>query len=220
MRDMGWLILGVLTAAMGIFMASHHFMSNGFEKSFRKEIATMRSVVDDMLDNTKNRLFQEVCLLSDSRELEKAFAAKDSATLMLFARNAMERCKASFATIVDAEGNVLARGHSDKSGDNIAESTIMKSALSGKGVVDIVKLRNNGLSVGAASPIFINGKLVGAILFGEALRLHAFVDEVKRVTGLEMTVFENDIRLSTTIIRDGKRAVGTSLNNPEVADIS
>ncbi|MBO4313735.1 MAG: diguanylate cyclase [Desulfovibrio sp.] len=219
MRDMGWLVVTVIAAAMGIFMASHHFMSEGFEQSFRKEIATMRSVVDDILANTKTRLYQEAILLSDTRELENAFFSLDPVKLTRFATNAMENCRANFATIVDAKGNVMARGHSGRRGDNISESPLIKSALAGNSVVDIVKLTNNGLSVAAAAPIVVDGTIVGAVMFGERLRENAFVDEVKRVTGLEMSVFEKDVRISTTIIRDGKRAIGTSLNNPEVADM-
>ena len=219
MRDMGGRVITVVVAAMGIFMASHHFMAEGFEQSFRKQILSMRSVVDDILENTKLRLFQEAYLLSDTRELENAFYALDPAKLTRFAMNAMERCRANFATIVDAKGNVMARGHSNKRGDNIAESPLIKRALAGKSVIDIVKLTNNGLSVAAAAPIMMNGSIVGAVMFGESLCKNGFVDEVKRVTGLEMTVFENDVRISTTIIRDGKRAIGTLLDNPEVADM-
>ncbi|MBQ7585687.1 MAG: diguanylate cyclase, partial [Desulfovibrionaceae bacterium] len=92
------------------------------------------------------------------------------------------------------------------------------SALQGRSEVDIVRLKNNGLSIAAASPIILKGELVGAVLIGESLKRHAFVDEVKRVTGLEMTVFDRDVRISTTIIRQGKRAVGTLLDNPMVSE--
>ena len=217
-RDMACLILGVLAAAMGIFMVCQHFMTNGFEESFKKEMATMHKVVEDILHHTKTRLYQEAILLSDSRELEAAFQKKDHSTMAKFAKNAMDNCKASFATIVDAQGTVLARGHSDKYGDNIANSTVMKSALNGNGKADLVLFKNNGLSVGAAAPITINGELVGAIMFGEAFKENVFVDEVKRVTGLEMSIFDKDRRIATTIIRDGKRAIHTLLNNPIIAE--
>ncbi|MBO4300592.1 MAG: diguanylate cyclase [Desulfovibrio sp.] len=218
MRSMCWLVLGVLVAALGIFLTSQHFMADGFEQSFRKEIDTFRNVVDDIFANTKTRLSQEANLLSDSRKLEKAFLSNDRNVMSQFAKKAMERCKATFATIIDVKGTVLARGHIDKHGDTIPMTSVIRDALDGKDVVDIVNPGKGNLGVCAASPIVIEGNIVGAILFGELFAHHAFVDEVKRVTGLEMTVFEKDERISTTIIRDGKRAVGTKLNNPEVAD--
>nr|MCR4667367.1 cache domain-containing protein [Desulfovibrio sp.] len=45
---------------------------------------------------------------------------------------------------------------------------------------------------------------------------HAFVDEIKKITGMDMTIFQGDTRLSTTIQNNGNRATGTQLNNPAV----
>ena len=214
---MASLIAAVLLAALGIFLASNYFMRASFTEHFQKDMHTMRKVVDDDLANIKDRLFQEVTLLARSEELQQAYRAGDAQRLAAEAKSAMERFRASFATFTDADGTVLARGYSGKRGDNIADSTVMRRALGGKAAVDVLRLKNNGLSVGAAAPVVIDGNIVGAVLFGDAFRTHALVDEIKRVPDLELTVFDNDVRLSTTIIRDGERAVGTKLDNPEIA---
>ncbi len=214
---MGSLIAAVLLAALGIFLASNYFMRASFTEHFQKDMHTMRRVVDDDLANIKDRLFQEVTLLARSEELQQAYRAGDAQRLAAEAKSAMERFRASFATFTDADGTVLARGYSEKRGDSIADSAVMRAALGGKAAVDVLRLKNNGLSVGAAAPVVIDGNIVGAVLFGDAFRTHAFVDEIKRVTDLEMTVFDNDERISTTIIREGERAVGTRLDNPEIA---
>ena len=213
---MGWLILAILLASLAIFFASSYFMDKGFEEHFQKDMATMRQVVDNDLDNLKDRLLQEVVMLSRSEDLEKGFRDGDPALLTKMARDAKDRFHASFATICNARGDVLARGHSNKVGDNIAQSTVMTQALNGNPMVDVVRLRNNGLSVAAAAPVFIDGQLVGTLLFGEAFRTHTYVDRIKHATNLEMTVFDHDMRLSTTLMRQGMRAVGTRLDNPEV----
>ena len=216
LRKMGWLIVAILIASLGIFFASNHFMQTGFDEHIQKDLETMRQVVDDDLANLKERRLQDAIVLTGSVELLEAFRANDPLLMAAFARSVKERFKASFSTITDAEGTVLARGYSDKRGDNIAESAVMKKALKGEAGVDVVKLRNNGLSIAAAAPIVIENKLAGVLLFGDAFKTHAFVDEIKRVTNLEMTVFDHDVRLSTSIMRDGQRAVGTHLDNPEV----
>ena len=219
-RNMVMLILGILIAALTIFFASNYFMHEGFERHIKKDMETMRNVVDDDLANLKDRLFQEVLMLAQANELINAFRSKDHLLLASVAKSAKERFRASFATIVDAQGTVLARGYWDKRGDNIANSQVVLDALKGNANVDVVKLKNNGLSVGAAAPVYIDGQLVGAILFGEAFRTNSFVDEIKRTTGLEMTVFDTDVRISTTIMREGERAVGTYLENDNVrADV-
>ncbi|MBQ7617257.1 MAG: diguanylate cyclase, partial [Desulfovibrio sp.] len=178
--------------------------------------SAMRSVVKDSLKDTMLRLLQETNILSDSRELELAFVLHDYQAMKNFAKRAMQRCKANFATIVDAKGVVLARGHSAKTGDNIADRAIIQKALAGQSVVDVVMLLNNGLSLGAASPVYLNSEVVGAVLFGDSFKTNAFVDEIKKVTGLEMTVFDQTTRLSTTIMRHGERMIGTKLENPKI----
>ncbi|MBQ9407726.1 MAG: diguanylate cyclase [Desulfovibrio sp.] len=219
-RSMTLLILGVLIASLSIFLISHHFMSQGFDRSFRRELAIFRHVVDDIVGHAKTRLFQEANLLSDSHELEQAFLSADHTILTQFAHKAMAQCKANFATIVDARGVVLARGHSERHGDVIPMSSVMRDALAGKSAVDIVRPSTGdiGLSLAAAAPIRQNGTLAGALLFGEQLAKHSFVDEVQRVTGLEMTVFDRNVRISTTIMHKGGRALGTQLENTHILD--
>ncbi|MBO4300713.1 MAG: diguanylate cyclase [Desulfovibrio sp.] len=214
-RSMSWLVAGIILASLAIFFSSNYFMHEGFEARVRGELETMRNVVDDYLSNIRLRLAHEASLLAESEKLRQALAGRDYTALKSFAQKAMFGANASFATIVDEHGIVLARGHSDVKGDDISESSVMKKALVGESVVDLVRLKNNGLSAAAAVPVFVSGYQVGVLLFGEAFRTHSFVDEVKKVTNLEMTIFDGDERLSTTIIRDGKRAIGTRLESLE-----
>ncbi|MCR4666236.1 MAG: diguanylate cyclase [Desulfovibrio sp.] len=215
-RDMASLILGVLAASMAIFFVSQHFMSEGFEKEFHKEMITMRAVVDEFFINTRKHLYQEALLISDSSELEKALMNKNIDRLTAFANTAVNRSKASFAVILDAEGAVLVRAHAEKLGDDIREIPIVQDALSGNSTVDVARFPGSGLSVAAASPIVVNNKVSGVILFGISFKDNEFVDEIQRITNLEMTIFDHDKRISTTIIRDGKRAINTRLDNPEI----
>lgn len=215
-RNMSWLIIAILIAALAIFFASNHFMHTGFDRHIQRDLETMRQVVDDNLANLKEQRLQDVIMLTGSEELMQAFRANDHLLMAAFAKSTKERFKASFATITDAEGTVLARGYWDKRGDNISDSSVMQQALKGEPAVDVVRLRNNGLSVAAAAPVIIDGKHVGVLMFGDAFHTHAFVDEIKRTTHLEMTVFDHDVRLSTSIMREGQRAVGTHLDNQAV----
>ncbi|HUL29101.1 MAG TPA: cache domain-containing protein, partial [Thermodesulfobacteriota bacterium] len=47
---------------------------------------------------------------------------------------------------------------------------------------------------------------------------NSFVDGVKKKFGVECTIFYNDTRVCTTITREGKRAIGTKMDNPEVIE--
>jgi methyl-accepting chemotaxis protein len=53
---------------------------------------------------------------------------------------------------------------------------------------------------------------------GFDLSSEAFVDEIKSKYGMECTIFQGDLRIATTILKDGKRAVDTKMDNPLVIE--
>lgn len=216
LKHMAGLVAGVVIASLGIFLVSDHFMREGFEGRIAKELETARHIVDEHVALARKRLAHEAFLLADSDTLKKALAGRDYEALHGFAQRAMYNADASFATITDEHGFVLARGRGENKGDDISDSEIMRKAIDGNASVDIARLRNNGLSVAAAVPVFVGGIQVGVLLFGDAFRTNALVDSVKRIASLEATVFEGDKRISTTIERNGKRISGSRLDTAAV----
>ncbi len=210
------LICSILIGALAIFFTSRNFMHDGFNHTIHSELQTVRRVVDDTYANTKKALLQEAKMLVTFRALIDPLKAKDINAVTAFAKKAMLQCEADFVMILDAKGSVVARGHDNAIGDNFSEYDIVRHALGGQPFTEAVDLKKSGLSVGACAPIRDDGNLLGALLVGRAFKSHAFVDEVKKVTGMEMTIFDHDTRISTTISNGGKRAVGTQLNNPKV----
>ncbi|MBP1745951.1 MAG: methyl-accepting chemotaxis protein [Deltaproteobacteria bacterium] len=41
---------------------------------------------------------------------------------------------------------------------------------------------------------------------------------MKKELGVECTIFHNDMRVSTTILKDGQRVMGTKMDNPQVLE--
>ena len=218
---LGWILTGLFVilaaATVGTFFVTHHFMHEGFEEYSHLQMNTSRRMVDDYVRIAKESMRKELRLISKMEEIRDAFATKNKEQMRRIAIDIMEQSHATFATLTDPEGNVLARALSDSSGDNIANTELMKSALLGEYSVDIVRLKNNGLSIAAAAPVYDKGKIVGGILFGNALKTNVFVNDIKRVTSLEMTVFDETVRIATTLTRDGRRATGTKIENADIA---
>ncbi len=206
----------VLITAAAVFAVSRHHMHDGFETTLSKQVDVSHNVVNESFDATKRRLLAEVPLFAESGEGIEAFRTQDFAQLKKFAQHVKSSAEAGFVTLTDAKGTVIARAGSDKRGDSIAGNALVSVAMQGTVKGDLVRMANNGLSIGAAAPVFIDGKVAGTILLGEGFRTHAFVDKVKSITGLEVTVFDIDTRLSTTLQNEKGRAVGTKLNNPQI----
>lgn len=215
-KSTAFLVICVLIGAMTIFLTSREFVQDGFDRSFHKELLTIRKIVDDTYANQKKMLLREAEILSNMVTLKEAFKSADPAALKRFAEKHRQGCGVNFLMILDKKGTVVARGHSSKSGDSYADMDIVKNGLAGRAFSEAVPMKAGGLSVAATAPVFIDGQQVGAILLGNTFSSHAFVDEIKTVTGLEMTIFSEATRISTSIMNNGARAVGTTLDNQEI----
>ena len=206
----------VLIGAFCIFLVSRYYLHDGFEDSLNEQVITMHNVVDGQYESIKKRLMMEAPLFAENKEGVDAYASNDFAMLRRFADHVKSESGAGFVTLTDAKGVVVARAGSDKKGDSMASNLLVAPALQGRPAGDLVRMKNNGLSVGAAAPVRVDGRIVGAILLGEGFRTHVFTDGLKKITGLEVTVFDQDVRLSTTLMNGSSRATGTRLNNPEI----
>jgi PAS domain S-box-containing protein len=120
-----------------------------------------------------------------------------------------------FITVTDDRGIVVMRTHEPRQGDSLADLVDVKAALAGavQAVVEpgtVVKL---GIRAGA--PVRNEqGKIVGVVSLGYDATKDEIVDRVKQLFHTEATLSLGDERVSTTIIKDGRRVVGTKLNEP------
>jgi methyl-accepting chemotaxis protein len=63
-----------------------------------------------------------------------------------------------------------------------------------------------------------SGQRAGTMVASNFAFQDAFMDDVKKVFQTEFTVFLGDTRASTTIVNNGRRSVGTRMDNPVILD--
>lgn len=72
----------------------------------------------------------------------------------------------------------------------------------------------------ASSPIFNGERQVGTVaIVDRPFTDHTLVDRLKKKLGPEITIFKENVRLSTTIKKDGHRAVGTDLEDETILNV-
>ena len=157
-------------------------------------------------------------LMADNVALSEAIVKKDDKTISVILKHNMKTSGAQFITLADKDGKVIMRSHSSKRGDSITNQSVFRHAIQGQSCVNIERGTAIKFSLRAASPIYHDNKIIAAIVIGEALDTNRFVDNVKKITGLEMTIFEGNTRISTTLLNNGQRAIGTKLSNEKVLD--
>ena len=133
-----------------------------------------------------------------------------------------------FMLVANTGGEILMRAEDrDRFGDSIADDPILWRALDGKAVVTTTAEQGATIptvSIRAASPIVDTSEagdpeIIGVVITGFMLDT-AFVDGIKKITDLEITVFADNVRSATTLVvpESEFRLIGTQELNQEIID--
>lgn len=127
--------------------------------------------------------------------------------------------EADFYTILNEKGEVILRPHDpNKFGDSLADQDNIREALNGRVTTHIEAGSSIKISARTGAPIYQNGRLIGVVSVGIRFDTFDFVDKIKELYNVESTIFLGDERISTTIMNNGERVIGTKLD-PTIAEI-
>ena len=175
-----------------------------------------------VLQSQINASVQTQQILSDlialDSDLGTAMANGDTVYLKSLGKSLVDAPVVDLVTIADVNGRVLARGHSDKAGDTLDPErfTFAVPAKQGRAVIGMEPGSVVRLTLASGTPIRHDGKVVGVIIIGQDLSSGALVNGIKNDLNAECTIFLDDTRISTTVMRDGKPVIDTKLNNPDI----
>ena len=172
--------------------------------------------VEESYKDIETDFIQTNTNMAMNSEMIQIVHSGDISALMQWSKEVMNNNGADLCTITDAKGIVLARAHSDKKGDSLADQDMVRAALQGQTVSGIVVSTVIPISIRACAPIMKDGAIIGTFSLGTSLVTEKFVDGLKRLSGLEVTFFKDDTRVMSTITNNGKRVIGTKLGNPDL----
>ncbi len=195
------------------FVASYNYsktLENVLQNNITAAQQNLAAITEAKLADTKNA----AALAANQTGLAAAVHNKDSEALKTLAANIMQQTNISIVTITDTEGNVLVRGHTDNKGDNIFQQQPVAQASRGTSSAGIIS-GVEAISMRATTPIKMGATVVGTLSLGESLSNPKYLDWLAGLLDVRVTFFKGDTRLMTTITdKQGKRIVGTKLNNP------
>jgi methyl-accepting chemotaxis protein len=218
-RIIGLVIVVVCIVSGVTFGTTYFFVSKDSDEQSQREVGISAEAIQESLEGIKEKATATASQVASRLDVASAIEKKDAVFLQQLGKEIITRSKIDVITMADKNGNVIARGHSEKVGDNILTQINVKKALAGKPSVGLEEGTVVNFSLLAGCPVKINGGIVGSVTLGVDLTSdNNFVDRVKKKFGVECTVFHNDMRVCTTITRSGKRATGTKMDNPEVIE--
>jgi hypothetical protein len=195
----------IVTLAFSTILISQ--IAKETEASLKTDVQVLALTTESL----KEQSLAKAILFSKSPELAKAISTNDFTALESLSESFMEQYNLGFLTITDKDGSVLVRANAlSRRGDSALGERAVEDALSGEPLVTIESSPVEKLSIRAGAPIVEGGKVVGTVVAGYPLD-NALVDNIKRVTGLEMLIYEGDeATAATAFAQDGrKRVVGT-----------
>jgi methyl-accepting chemotaxis protein len=218
-RIIALVIITVLVISGGFLGSLYYFLAKGFNEQSEIELSRTADFVQSHLHDLKSKILGVGYLTASRPDVAAAIENKDTPLLQKVGQEVMTRTGMELITIAGKDGTVVARGHSDKVGDSVRGQINVKKALEGEASVGLEEGTVVKFSLRAGVPVKIDNRIVGSITVGlDMSSNNNFVDHIKKAVGTECTIFHKDTRVTTTIMRDGKRATGTKMDNPQVID--
>ena len=217
-KIIGLIVVTAVLVGGVVYGTSYIMLSRGLHEQGQSEIRNVTGLVQRHVNDLKDKAVITATVLAENRDLVMAVEKGDKAAVRGLIEGYVKARQVSVLTVADKNGNVVGRGHADKAGDSVLNQANVKKSLAGQASIGIEEGTVVKFSIRAGNPIRSGNVVAGSVTTGFDLSSDAFVDEVKNTFGVECTIFQGDMRISTTIMKDGKRAVGTKMDNPQVIE--
>ena len=105
--------LAVFLTSIGIGIVEYFYFSRQLDEQAKKEVAASARVVESQFRAMKDKVQALASMLANSPGMSEAVKEKKIDTLKETIRNALRDREGMFITILDKDGTVILRGHSD-----------------------------------------------------------------------------------------------------------
>ena len=182
------------------------------------QLQTDVKVLSFAIDSKKAETLSDAQLLAQNTQVAAGVLENSRASLSDIAQDFLLTKKESTVAVTDKSGRVLARGEDrQNSGDSLSDDPLVRRALRGESVSSIVVVDGvlaPSVAIRSASPIKSGDQIAGSVIIGSTID-NAFVDGVKKATGLQSGVYgDNKLSATTILMSDGRtRANGIREEN-------
>jgi methyl-accepting chemotaxis protein len=218
-KIMGLAVVSVVATVGIVLCVAFYCVRDGYEKITARTVQSYLNVLDRQIETYKEGYLDMARTQASRPNIIDGVLAGDTARLRELGRTVMSGGKADLLVFTNAKADVVARGHVETAGDNIGNQEGVKRALAGEPCCLFESGNVVRFSIRAYAPIKKDDRVVGVAIVGQDLTNNsALVDGIKNDLGAEASIFYGDTRVSTSLTVDGKRLVGTKLDNQAILD--
>ena len=172
-----------------------------------------------------NDLTAKIAEMQENAERSAVLIAQNFRLVAALEKNSFDETKAVLddinrylkmdtISITDNEGNIVIRQHEPaKSGDSILKQSNVQNALKGEVSTTLEPGALVRLSCRSGAPIYnAQGAIIGTVVTGFTFENAVILDELKVLHNTELTIFSGTESIATTIMQDGQRVSGMTLD--------
>jgi sensor histidine kinase regulating citrate/malate metabolism len=189
------------------------------DETFR-QLSTDLKVLQFSLESKQAEHTSDAILVAKDPALIQAVISKDRTTLNSITQSYILTKKYSSLVVLDQNGQVIARGEDpEKIGNIMTNELLVRRAQAGPSAS--LEIKEGVLSpqvlVSAATPIQSTDQIIGTVVLSTSID-NAFVDGIKKATGLEASIYgSNTLSATTLLAADEKtRLVGIKEENQRI----
>jgi hypothetical protein len=209
----------IVIGCIALAFFTYVIVKKGFEKDAMQNAQGIVNGVNGLVQSQEQDTMRSARMTATRPDMIAAIAAKDQKEVYRLAKEILAQEKLDVITICDADGKVIARGHSDKFGDSALNQANVKLALQGGEATGYEPGTAVKLALRCGYPVKQDGKIVGCITTGVNLSSKDdMVDAVQKTFDCDFTIYSGKELVSTTLLVNGSHPTGTNLNNAAVEE--
>lgn len=211
---LGLILVFLVTLSASLILVINIVLGSYMEN----QVKSNADVLEKNLQLMEKKAYAATDWFTNSPRLISALKSGNRESAVEAGRLAMKSMGFDYMVITDTTGRVFVRAHSPESyGDSIMNQVSIQKALKGERSSGLEEGAPVKFSVRAAAPLVDNGRIIGAVSLGYILSSNEFTDEQKRLLGCDVTVFDGDERIATSLTENGgKRLVGTKMEHADI----
>ena len=214
-------LFGVLVILV-IFIVVYVSISsaNLVERFANERLEAVTDAIHAYLRTYEQRTYMAASSMGSSVELARRIREGTREDVLQYVYERIGHYGVDEVIIANHEGLTLIRSHMpDFYGDDISGVPSMAVGLAGNVLTLYTPTPTAYMVMATAAPIIDNDGLAGGIVVNYAVGCDTFIDYIRDVFGVDITVFAGDLSIASTLIHPetGNRAVGTQVA-PHVAE--